>query len=106
MWRQIEDLLAKGNIDKAKKKIEKINGYKMDTSIVHIFFKDLGIVKYSREELYGVMDVIGETVKGKLLHRHSLCIRLYVNQLPSVASSASAWASACSAPPSWSTSSP
>ena len=29
------------------------------SSMVHIYFKELGIVKYSRDELYGTMDVIG-----------------------------------------------
>jgi amiloride-sensitive sodium channel len=28
------------------------------SSLVHIYFKELGIVKYSRDELYGIMDVI------------------------------------------------
>ena len=30
-------------------------------SLVHIYFKELGIIKYSREELYSIMDVIGKT---------------------------------------------
>ena len=29
-------------------------------SLVHIYFKDLGIVKYSREENFGLMDLIGK----------------------------------------------
>lgn len=29
-------------------------------TVVHIYFKELGIVKYSRDELYGIMDVIGK----------------------------------------------
>ena len=27
--------------------------------VVHFYFKELGLVKYSRDELYGIMDVIG-----------------------------------------------
>ena len=30
------------------------------SSIVHIFFKELGIVKYKKDELYGILDVIGK----------------------------------------------
>ncbi len=29
-----------------------------NTSLVHIYFKELGIIKYSKDELYGAMDVI------------------------------------------------
>ena len=29
-------------------------------TLMHIYFKELGVVKYSRDELYGAMDVIGE----------------------------------------------
>lgn len=33
-------------------------------SLIHIYFKDLGGVKYSREELYGIMDLIGKRANG------------------------------------------
>lgn len=33
-----------------------------DVTFVHIYFKELGIVKYSRDELYSIMDVIGKTI--------------------------------------------
>ena len=29
-------------------------------TLMHIYFKELGVVKYSRDELYGAMDVIGK----------------------------------------------
>ena len=38
----------------------KVNEIKTHTSLVHIYFKQLGMVKYVRDELYGIMDVIGE----------------------------------------------
>ena len=31
-----------------------------DAVVVHVHFKDLGIIKYSRDQLYGTIDVIGE----------------------------------------------
>ena len=31
-----------------------------DMSLVHVYFRELGIVKYAREELYGPIDFIGE----------------------------------------------
>ena len=34
-------------------------GLKTNISLVHIYFKELGIVKYRRDELYNIMDVIG-----------------------------------------------
>ena len=41
------------NIKRATDKI------KEDFSIVYIYFKELGIIKYSKDELFGIMDVIG-----------------------------------------------
>ena len=32
------------------------------SSVVHFYFKEPGIVKYTREELYGTMDVIGNYI--------------------------------------------
>ena len=43
---------------------------KTSSSLVHIYFKELGIIKYSRNELYGIMDVIGT-------HSYHLPFRLY-----------------------------
>ena len=31
-----------------------------DGTLLHVHFKQLGITKYSRQELYGIMDLIGE----------------------------------------------
>ena len=28
-------------------------------TVIHIYFKELGIILYSRDEIYGIMDVIG-----------------------------------------------
>ena len=30
-------------------------------TLMHIYFKELGVVLYQRDELYGAMDVIGES---------------------------------------------
>ena len=35
-------------------------------TMMHIYFKELGVVKYQRDELYGAMDVIGESRFCKL----------------------------------------
>ena len=46
------------------KQIEALKAKRMkitkQSSVVHFYFKEPGIVKYSREELYGTMDVIGK----------------------------------------------
>ena len=51
------------NQTKAKKK-QKLENLHMNiistSSIVHIYFKEMGIVKYSKDQLYGALDVIGE----------------------------------------------
>ena len=31
-------------------------------SVVHFYFKERGIVQYSREQLYSIMDVIGNSI--------------------------------------------
>jgi hypothetical protein len=31
-----------------------------DISIIRVYFRELGIVKYSRDELYGITDAIGK----------------------------------------------
>ena len=51
------------NTTKAKKmeKLQKLYDNIIDSSsVVHIYFKELGIVKYSKDQLYGALDVIGE----------------------------------------------
>ena len=49
---------------KQTKKKEKLQKLYMNivnsSSVVHIYFKELGIVKYSKDQLYGALDVIGE----------------------------------------------
>ena len=39
--------------------ILRLDSMKKDMSLVHIYFKELGIVKYSRDELFSIIDVIG-----------------------------------------------
>ena len=43
-----------------KKHENDLNAKKAHASLTHIYFKELGIVHYSRDELYGIMDVIGK----------------------------------------------
>ena len=38
---------------------EQIDELHYNASVVHIYFKELGVVKYSRDELFGLIDVIG-----------------------------------------------
>ena len=41
-------------------KLEKYYDSIVDTSsIVHFYFKELGIVKYQKEQLYGALDILG-----------------------------------------------
>ena len=53
------------NETKAKKKdkLQKLyDNIITSSSLVHIYFKELGVVKYSKDQLYGALDVIGKCV--------------------------------------------
>ena len=43
-----------------KEKMEKYDMLGIGASLVHIYFKDLGIIRYTREESYSIVDLIGE----------------------------------------------
>ena len=45
---------------------EQIDELHYNASVVHIYFKELGVVKYSRDELFGLIDVIGASRVLKL----------------------------------------
>ena len=47
-------------LSKRQKYIDKYVDSQQNFSMAHFYFKELGIVKYSRDELYGIMDVIGK----------------------------------------------
>ena len=74
---------------------ETIESFIRDMSMVHFYFKELGVVKYTRDELYGIMDVIGNEEKGVRLFFQSNIVEFFWLQLLLEASWASVWASAC-----------
>ena len=39
---------------------EQIDEVHYNATLIHIYFKELGVVKYSRDELFGIIDVIGD----------------------------------------------
>ena len=43
-------------LEKLQGRLAELEG---NASLVHIYFKELGIIKYTKDELYGAMDVIG-----------------------------------------------
>lgn len=43
-----------------KRLYQRIEDIETTGSIVHVYFKELGIVKYSRDQVYSAMDVIGK----------------------------------------------
>ena len=56
---KIDNATAEGKGGKVQK-LKKIRDDVIDSaSIVHFYFKERGIVQYSREQLYTIMDVIG-----------------------------------------------
>ena len=44
---------------KATKLNETIDAVLKESSVIHFYFKQTGIVQYSRDELYGIMDLVG-----------------------------------------------
>ena len=55
---------------KSSKRLEDLQADILDrASVVHFYFKETGIVQYSREQLYSIMDVIGNSI---------LCIRWFL----------------------------
>ena len=57
----------KNTTSRAKQKIyerlrddyeRQLNHFRDDAAVVHVYFQELGIIKYERDELYGIIDVI------------------------------------------------
>jgi hypothetical protein len=65
----INDATDVAEIKKADKKLVALTD---DLCLVHVYFKELGIVKYQRDELYGIMDVIGTTTICCYFQVHSI----------------------------------
>ena len=55
----IENAKRDGDEDLAKKYQDHLDRTMGNLTMVYIYFSDLGITQYSREELYGIIDVIG-----------------------------------------------
>ena len=55
---------AKLKYEEAESELDDI---KSKMSLVHIYFKELGMVQYTRDQLYSIMDVIGMCFIGCLL---------------------------------------
>ena len=62
---KLDTQIQKAYAEEKTRKAEKLHAIKqsvIDTSsIVHFYFKERGIVQYSREQLYTIMDVIGNS---------------------------------------------
>ncbi len=56
----------------------KLDEIKANSTFVHIYFKELGIIKYTRDQLYGTMDVIGEG-KYYLVYKNVLLCFFFFN---------------------------
>lgn len=46
-------------IQKMARLVKKLKELEANTTLVHIYFKELGIIRYLKDELYGILDVIG-----------------------------------------------
>ena len=61
-------------------------------SLIHVYFKELGIIKYKKDELYGTKDLVGRLRKCHVYRKMYFIRTLF--QLLLVVSWAFAWASA------------
>ena len=44
-----------------------LEGITKNASLVHVYFKKLGIVKYSRDELFSATDLLGKMINIELI---------------------------------------
>ena len=58
LTKEIND--ATENSTKLLKLEQREEGIEQNMSVVHFYFKEPGIIHYSRDELYGIMDLVGE----------------------------------------------
>ena len=60
LWK-LRDMIGKDTTSesKATKLNETIDAVLKESSVIHFYFKQTGIVQYSRDELYGIMDLVG-----------------------------------------------
>jgi hypothetical protein len=63
LLQEINDIYESGEAENKSDELNELHkqweAKTKDWTLVHIYFKELGIVKYVRDELYGIMDVIG-----------------------------------------------
>ena len=61
LW-QLKDLMEKNTTseNKRNKLNQTINDITSHGSVVHFYFKETGVVLYNRDELYGIMDLVGK----------------------------------------------
>ena len=55
----LEAIAKASSEEKAERYQNQLDNMMGNLTMVHIYFGDLGITKYAREELYGLIDVIG-----------------------------------------------
>ena len=69
LW-QLKDLMEKNTTseNKRNKLNQTINDITSHGSVVHFYFKETGVVLYNRDELYGIMDLVGKILFFKICH--------------------------------------
>ena len=85
LWK-LRDLVSKDTTSesKAKKLNETIDDIEQYSSVVHFYFKQTGIVQYSRDELYGIMDLVGMSFRLHILHLYIFKNFFFIFQPPLV----------------------
>ena len=60
LW-HLQDLMEKNsnNTKKVRKYNQTIQDIIENSSVVHFYFKETGVVLFTRDELYGIMDLVG-----------------------------------------------
>ncbi len=90
---ELEGVERYGQLEKALNMPEgSLSGKMLEAaSVLNVYYKSIGIVHYKRDEVYSIADFAGKSFR---MGTEGLHFQIYQIQVPSEASSASAWASA------------
>ena len=71
LW-HLQDLMEKNsnNTKKVRKYNQTIQDIIENSSVVHFYFKETGVVLFTRDELYGIMDLVGMIFHLEQFNKH------------------------------------
>ena len=82
--KKLDVLLNDDNMNEDDK-MSKATEIGSQTSLIHVYFKELEVIKYSKQENYGIMDLIGKRLLQNVtsitvaLRKNTLSLEIYFN---------------------------